>query len=92
MGFWGFGVLGFCMMWCTRRARDLMGLSLEPVHCWWMLWPLTPFFWRGMTMVADVACSSWSREAVLGTMREPFQKVTFFTAKGVVLRVPVVRG
>ena len=44
-------------MWWTLRARAATGPSC-PVDSWWIVWPVRPFFWLDIFIVAE---SAWSR-------------------------------
>ena len=58
------------MMWCTRRAHDLTGLSLVPVHfcvTHWFFFPLLDFL---ILAVHSPACRSSFSCPVFG-MRSP---------------------
>ena len=49
-----------------RYAKERTGSVASPVLVWWTSWPLVPFFWLEIFIVADVAVSKMLSGAVLG--------------------------
>ncbi len=47
----------FDKMWCTRRARPATAPRV-PVDCWCRVWPMRPFFWFDIFIVAESAESN----------------------------------
>ena len=66
-------------MWCTLYASACMGQSGVPVASWCMVWPILPFFWFVIFMVATSQDKSEASGAERGTIRPFLKKPMFLT-------------
>jgi len=61
-------------MWCTRAARAATA-PRSSVDSWCIVWPMRPFFWLVIFMVAELASKRTDKEDLRGRIL-PFLKNT----------------
>ncbi len=77
----------FARMWCTRRARPATAPRRVPVDCWCRVWPMQPFFWFDIFIVAKSAVTNSLSGDLRGGSTLLFLKKPMSSTRNCLLRV-----